>query len=84
MSKNDFKKKVCENENHFFFQIFLTHFFSYSYMINGNIVFDQNRTKTIRKKVKKSDFFGIFRNFLEFFGAEWTTFGQLWITMDNL
>ena len=27
MSKNDFKKKVCENENHFFFNFFLTHFF---------------------------------------------------------
>ena len=27
MSKMDLKKKVCENENHFFFQLFFSHFF---------------------------------------------------------
>ena len=27
MSKMDFKKKVCKNENHFFFDFFFRHFF---------------------------------------------------------
>ena len=27
MSKNDLKKKVCKNENHFFFDFFLNTFF---------------------------------------------------------
>ena len=49
-------------------------------MINDNTTFDKNATETIRKKVKKSDFFGFFRDFSDFFGTDWTTFGQLWTT----
>jgi len=29
MSKNDLKKKVCENENHFFFDFFFQTFLSF-------------------------------------------------------
>ena len=72
MSKMDFKKKVCKNENYFF----LT-FFSYFFTIYGNATCDKIMTETIRKKVKKSDFFGIFWDFLGFFQTKWTTFGQL-------
>ena len=50
-------------------------------MINGNIVFDKNGTKTIRKKVKKSEFFGIFRSRMDNF---WIKFRMFWITVDNL
>ena len=46
-------------------------------MINGNMTFDKNRDETIRKKVKKSRFFGFFSDFFGFFRTEWTTFGQL-------
>jgi len=47
--------------------------------------------ETIRKKVKKSDFFGIFRDFSGFFGAGfekmdnfWITLCVFWIMVDNL
>jgi hypothetical protein len=37
-------------------------------MINGLTTFHKKCDETIRKKVKKSDFFGIFRDFSGFFG----------------
>ena len=80
MSKMDFKKKVCKNENHFFFNFFLKRFFLNFYTLNDLSTFDKNEDETIRKKVKKWDFFRIFRDFSNFFGTDWTTFGQLWTT----
>jgi hypothetical protein len=49
-------------------------------MINDNTTFDKKCDESIRKKVKKWDFFRIFRDFSDFFGTDWTTFGQLWTT----
>ena len=50
-----------------FFQLFFTIFFSHFLMINANTTFDKKVVETIRKKVKKTDFFWIFLNFSEFF-----------------
>ena len=75
MSKMDFKKKVCKNENHFFFDFFFEGFFSSFFTINGLTTFCENAIESIRKKVKKSGFFGIFGDFSDFFGTDWTTFG---------
>jgi hypothetical protein len=36
-------------------------------MINANTTFDKKAVETIRKKVKKTDFFGIFLDFSDFF-----------------
>jgi hypothetical protein len=53
-------------------------------MINGVATFVKKVADTISEKVKKSDFFRIFRIFLGFFGTGWTTFGQLWTTFGQL
>ena len=53
-------------------------------MINGVATFVKNVAETISEKVKKSDFSGIFRIFMGFFGTGWTTFGQLWTTFGQL
>ena len=91
MSKNDFKKKVCKNENHFFFDFFLKFIFHIfkRYMITS--LLSKKATETIRKKVKKSDFFGIFRDFSEifiFFSDQmdnfWIIFHPIWTIEDNL
>jgi hypothetical protein len=39
------------------------------------MTFDENVVETIRKKVKKSDFFGIFSDFLGPILKKWTIFG---------
>jgi hypothetical protein len=44
-------------------------------MITGNATFYKNVDETIRKKVKKSDFFWIFRDFSEPILKKWTIFG---------
>ena len=49
-------------------------------MTNGNITFYKNATETIRKKVKKSNFFGIFQIFFGSDGQLLDNFGQL---LDN-
>jgi hypothetical protein len=74
-----------------FFRLFFDTFFSHFYMINGIITFDKNATETIRKKVKKSNFFGIVQIFLGFFGIFsdrldnfWTTLRIFWIMVDKL
>jgi hypothetical protein len=71
----DFKKKVCKNENHFFFQLFFDTFFRIFLTINDGVTFGENVVESIRKKVKKWDFFRIFRDFSDFFRTDWTTFG---------
>jgi hypothetical protein len=55
------------------------------------MTFYQMIAETIRKKVKKSDFFGFFLNFFGFFrffsdrmDNFWTTLCIFWITIDNL
>ena len=53
-------------------------------MINGATTFVKNVAETISKKVKKSDFSGIFGIFSEIFLTDWTTFGQLWTTFGQL
>jgi len=60
-------------------------------MINDNNTFIKNVVETIRKKVKKTDFFGIFRDFFGFFGTDfekmdnfWITLCVFWIMVDNL
>ena len=60
-------------------------------MINANTTFDKKVVETIRKKVKKSDFFGIFLIFFGFFGTDfekmdnfWITLCVFWIMVDNL
>jgi hypothetical protein len=60
-------------------------------MINANTTFDKKAVETIRKKVKKTDFFGIFLDFFGFFGTDfekmdnfWITLCVFWITVDNL
>jgi hypothetical protein len=52
-------------------------------MINGDTTFDKNVDETIRKKVKKSDFFGIFSNFFGFFGTDFEKMDNFWINLDN-
>jgi hypothetical protein len=44
-------------------------------MLNDGATFDKKSDETIIKKVKKWDFFRIFRDFFDFFGTDWTTFG---------
>ena len=75
MSKMDFKKKVCKNENHFFFTFFFDTFFRIFLTSNDVATFGENVVESIRKKVKKWDFFRIFLDFSNFFGSDWTTFG---------
>jgi hypothetical protein len=60
-------------------------------MINDNTTFDKKAGETIRKKVKKSDFFGIFLIFFGFFGTDfekmdnfWIILCVFWIMVDNL
>jgi hypothetical protein len=60
-------------------------------MINANTTFDKKAVETIRKKVKKMDFFRIFRDFFRFFGTDfekmdnfWITLCVFWIMVDNL
>jgi hypothetical protein len=60
-------------------------------MINDKSTLDKNVVESIRKKVKKSDFFGIFRVFFGFFGTDfekmdnfWITLCVFWIMVDNL
>ena len=55
------------------------------------MTFVKMATETIRKKVKKSDFFGIFSDFFGFFGTNfekmdnfWITLCVFWIMVDNL
>jgi hypothetical protein len=59
----DFKKKVCKNENHFFFDFFFKFFFEILYD-KWSDDFCENTIDSIIKKVKKSGFFGIFLIFL--------------------
>ena len=75
MSKIDFKKKVCKNENHFFFHIFFLAFIRIFLTINDQLTFYKNVVETIRKNVKNRIFFGFFGIFLDFFGTDWITFG---------
>jgi len=49
-------------------------------MINGVTIFDKNATENISEKVKKSDFSGIFWDFLGPVGQLLDNFGQL---LDN-
>ena len=60
MSKMDFKKKVCKNENHFFSTFFSETFFRIFITLNDLSTFDKNGDETIRKNMEKSGFFGIF------------------------
>ena len=50
MSKMDFKKKVCKNENHFFFDFFFSTFFSRSYYDNWSNDFSQKDGWDHKKK----------------------------------
>ena len=52
-------------------------------MINGLATFCENAIESIRKKVKKSGFFGIFRDFSGFFGFFWDRLDNFWTTLDN-
>jgi predicted AAA+ superfamily ATPase len=45
--------------------------------------FDKKSDETIRKKVKKSDFFGIFWDFSDFFRTDFLKMDNFWITLDN-
>jgi hypothetical protein len=56
------KKKFAKMKTTFFSTFFDT-FFRIFLTLNDLSTFDKNRDETIRKKVKKSDFFGIFSGF---------------------
>ena len=80
------KKKFAKMKITFFSTFFFT-FFLYFYMIHDNMNFCKMDAETIRKKVKKLDFFGFFQYFLGFFqdflgldGKRLDNFGQL---LDN-
>ena len=60
------KKKFAKMKITFFSTFFLT-FFRIFLTINDGTTFDNNVVESIRKKVKKWDFFQIFLNFLGFF-----------------
>ena len=47
------------------------------------MTFHENVHETIRKTVKKSDFFEIFRDFSRFFGTDLKKMDNFWITLDN-
>ena len=79
----DFKKKVCKNENQFFFDFFFRHFFHDLITIIGLTTFHKKMAETIRKKVKNSDFFGFFLDFSNFFGFFWDRMDNFWTTLDN-
>ena len=71
-----------------FFQLFFLTFFLIFHTLNEQSTFDKNVVESIRKKVKKSDFFGIFRDFSDFFlffsdrmDNFWTTLDNFWITL---
>ena len=66
-----------------FFQLFFETFFSQIPMINDNTTVDKKVVETIRKKVKNSDFFGIFWIFFGFFGTDFLKMDNFWITLDN-
>ena len=59
-----------------FFRIFLT--------LNDQSTFYKKAAETIRKKVKKSDFFRIFRNFSRFFGTDFLKMDNFWITLRKI
>jgi len=75
MSKNDFKKKVCKNEKPLFLNNFFETFNFIFLTSNGNDILYKNGADTIRKKVKKSDFFEIFWIFFRPFGQFLDNFG---------
>jgi hypothetical protein len=84
------KKKFAKMKITFFSTFFLS-FFRIFLTLNDLTTFDKNRDETIRKKVKKSDFFGIFRDFFEIFlffsdrmDNFWIKFRTFWIMVDNL
>jgi len=84
------KKKFAKMKT-VFFRLFFQTFFSKFLTLNDNTTFHKNVAETIRKKVKKSDFFGIFWDFSGFFGTEfekmdnfWITLCVFWIMVDNL
>jgi hypothetical protein len=52
-------------------------------MINGLTTFVENVAETISEKVKKSDFFGIFRIFSDFSGIFSDRLDNFWTTLDN-
>jgi hypothetical protein len=60
----DFKKKVCKNENHFFFDFFLRFFFAIFY----DKWSDDFLRNCNREHKKKSEKIWIFRDFSGFFG----------------
>ena len=68
------KKKFAKMKITFFSTFFLT-FFQTFLTINDTTTFDKKSVESIRKKVKKWDFFRIFLDFSDFFGTDWTTFG---------
>ena len=74
MSKNDFKKKVCKNENLFFFNFFLTTFFLFLLRQMVMRYFIKQR----RDHKEKSEKNGFFLNFFGSIKKKWIIYGQLW------